>query len=78
MIFLNFSKMHELNAFNSFAKTNLDKKNICFLPSAQDDFEKDEITQEIILEKEDEEPEENSEESSENTERVEDNLIDEN
>ncbi len=78
MIFLNFSKMHELNAFNSFAKTNLDKKNICFLPSAQDDFEKDEITQEIILEKEEEEPEENSEESSENTEKVEENLIDEN
>ena len=80
MIFLNFSRMHELNAFNSFAKTNLDKKNICFLPSAQDDFEKGEITQEIIQEKENEEPEENSEDSSdyENTERIEDNLIEEN
>ena len=79
MIFLNFSDMHELNAFNSFSKTNLDKKNICFLPSCQDDFEKGEIVQEIIQEKEYEDMIENSEDSSdfENTDRIEGNLIDE-
>jgi len=80
MIYLNFSDMHELNAFNSFSKINLDKKNICFLPSCQDDFEKDEGTiQEIIEEKENEEPLENSEDSSdyENTDRIDLNLIEE-
>ena len=77
MIFLKFSDVHELNAFNSFSKANLDKKNICFLPSCQDDFEKDEIVQEIILEKENDEIVENSEESSDydNTEGIDDNLI---
>ena len=73
MIFLKFSDMHELNAFNSFSKINLDKKNICFLPSCQDDFEKDEETiLEIIEEKENDELIENSEDSSdyENTERI--------
>ena len=77
MIFLKFSDVHELNAFNSFSKANLDKKNICFLPSCQDDFEKDEIVQEIILEKENDEMVENSEESSDydNTEGIDDNLM---
>ena len=77
MIFLNFSDMHELNAFNSFAKKNLDKKNICFLPSSQDDFEKGEIVQEVIQEKGYEDMIENSEDSSdvENTERLDGNLI---
>ena len=79
MIFLKFSDVHELNAFNSFSKSNLDKKNICFLPSCQDDFEEDEIVQEIIQEKENEESVENSEESSDydNTEGIEENLIEE-
>ncbi len=80
MIFLNFSDVHDLNAFNSFSKANLEKKNICFLPSCQDVFEKDEIVQEIIMEKEIEQMAENSEESSDldNTEEIDDNLIEEN
>ena len=79
MIFLNFSDVHDLNAFNSFSKCNLDKKNICFLPSCQDSFEENEVVQEIIHEKENEETMENSDDSSdyENTEGLEDNLIEE-
>ena len=62
MIFLKFSETNELNAVDSFSKENLDKKNICFLPSYQDDFdEKD--SKEIIKEKENEEILENSEDS---------------
>ena len=79
MIFLKFSDFHELSTYNSFAKVNLEKKNVCFLPSCQDDFEEDEIVQEIIQEKENEESVENSEESSDydNTEGIEENLIEE-
>ena len=77
MIFLKFSNMHELNAFNSFAKINLDKRNICFLPSCQDDFDKNDTIEEIIQEKKSEESEENSDDSSDydNNEKIEDNLI---
>ena len=39
MIFLKFSEIHELNAMNSFARHNLDLKNICFLPSYEDYYE---------------------------------------
>ena len=46
MIYLKFSDFHELSTFNSFAKTNLEKKNICFLPSCQDDFDEEEIVEE--------------------------------
>lgn len=36
MIFLKFSDLHDLNAANTFARINLDAKNICFLPSSKD------------------------------------------
>jgi hypothetical protein len=77
MIFLKFSDMHELNAFNSFAKINLDKKNSCFLPSCLDDFDKNDTVEEIIQEKKSEESEENSDYSSDydNIEKVADNLV---
>ena len=60
MIFLKFSDSHELNAFNSFAKHNLNLKNICFFPSCLDNFEEGEKENE---EKEEERKEENSEDS---------------
>ena len=77
MIFLKFSDMHELNAFNSFAKINLDKKNSCFLPSCLDDFDKNDTVEEIIQEKKNEESEENSDYSSDydNIEKKADNLV---
>ena len=60
MIFLKFSEPHELNACNSFVRHNLVSKNICFLPSCLDNFDKDEIEEE----KEEEVIGEESEESS--------------
>ena len=36
MIFLKFSDLHDLNAANAYARTNLDEQNICFLPSSKD------------------------------------------
>ena len=41
MIFLKFSEVHDLNAVNSFARNNLDIKNICFLPSYEDNYEEE-------------------------------------
>ena len=48
MLYLKFSDWHELSTFNSFAKVNLEKKNVCFLPSYQDNFDKEEIIKENI------------------------------
>ena len=50
MIYLKFSDFHELSTYNSFAKVNLENKNVCFLPSCQDDFEEDKIVEENIKE----------------------------
>ena len=52
MIFLKFANYHELNALNSFAKMNLDKKNICFLPSCQDYYDNENEDKEGIEKKE--------------------------
>ena len=60
MIFLKFSDTHELNASNSFARHNLDTKNICFFPSCLDDFDEGQVEEE----KEDEKVEESEESSS--------------
>ena len=57
MIFLKFSEIHELNAMNSFARHNLDLKNICFLPSYEDYYEEGDENEE----KEKENGEENEE-----------------
>ena len=46
MIFLKFSDIHDLNAMNSFARHNLDLKNICFLPSYEDNYEEGEENEE--------------------------------
>ena len=46
MIYLKFSDWHELSTFNSFAKLNLEKKNVCFLPTCQDNFDEEEIIEE--------------------------------
>ena len=72
MLFLKFSDVNKLNVTNLFTKTNLDNKNICFLPSYQDNFddeekekEKDEEEkEEEDLEDEDEEEESDSDDSS--------------
>ena len=50
MIYLKFSDFHELSTYNSFAKLNLEKKNVCFLPSCQDNFDKEEIIEEDNIE----------------------------
>ena len=67
MIFLKFSEFHDLNAINFFARTNLDNKNICFLPSYQDNFETKEEEKDG-KEKEEEEEEEEDEEEEESEE----------
>ena len=64
MIYLKFSDFHELSTFNSFAKLNLEKKNVCFLPSCQDDFDEDEIIEENNNEEEKEKSKDFSEEIS--------------
>ena len=64
MIFLKFSDFHELSTYNSFAKVNLEKKNVCFLPSCQDDFEEDKIVEENAIEEEREKSRESSDEVS--------------
>ena len=75
MIFLKFSELRSLNAINLFARMNLDNKNICFLPSYQDNFgeeeqktkkekEKEEEEEEEVEETEEEESEENSDSNS--------------
>ena len=46
MIYLKFSDFHELSTYNAFAKLNLEKKNVCFLPSCQDNFDNEEIVEE--------------------------------
>ena len=63
MIFLKFSEIHELNAMNSFARHNLDLKNICFLPSHEDNYEEGEEIEEKEEEKIEEEEEESESES---------------
>ena len=54
MLYLKFSDWHELSTFNSFAKVNLEKKNVCFLPSYQDNFDEEEIIKENIKDESDE------------------------
>jgi hypothetical protein len=68
MIFLKFSKLHDLNAPNAYAKEMLDRKNICFLPSEgngekekEEDFD-NELNLENKLEEEEEETDEEEEE----------------
>ena len=62
MIFLKFSQLHDLNAMNSFARHNLDLKNICFLPSYEDNYEERDENEEKE-ERHEEEKEEDEEES---------------
>ena len=64
MLSLKFSSVHNLNAVNSYARKNLDEKNISFLPSCKDNFNEDEKENECE-ENENEEIEEESEESNE-------------
>ena len=72
MIFLKFSELSRLNSINLFARTNLDNKNICFLPSYQDNYgedgqkeeKKEKEEEEEEIEEEEEESEENSDSSS--------------
>ncbi len=74
MLFLKFSDVNKLNVTNLFTKTNLDNKNICFLPSYQDNYEEDdqkekekdeeEKEEEEVSENEDEEEESDSDDSS--------------
>ena len=64
MIYLKFSDFHELSTFNSFAKLNLEKKNVCFLPSCQDDFDEEEIIEKNKVEEDDEKSKDFSEEIS--------------
>ena len=78
MIFLKYSKIHDLNAVNSFAKENLDAKNICFLPSFQDNYGLEEEKEESDEGEEEEEEEEESEESSEIDEEMEEEEEEEN
>ena len=67
MIFLKFSEISSLNSINLFARTNLDNKNICFLPSYQDNYGEDEQKEKKEKEEEEEEVEEEEEESEENS-----------
>ena len=63
MLFLKFSDVNKLNVTNLFTKTNLDNKNICFLPSYQDNFDEDGQKEK---EKEKDEEEKEEEEGTEN------------
>ena len=65
MIFLKFSEVHELNAVNSFARHNLDIKNISFLPSYEDNYEDGDIIEDKEERKENNEESESSSSSSE-------------
>lgn len=73
MIFLKFSDIHDLNAMNSFARHNLDLKNICFLPSHEDNYEEGEDNNENEEDKkeEDEENEDSESDSDSNTSAIE-------
>ena len=73
MIFLKFSDIHDLNAMNSFARHNLDLKNICFLPSHEDNYEEGEDNAENEEDKkeEDEENEDSESDSDSNTSVIE-------
>ena len=68
MVSLKFASVHNLNAVNSYARKNLDEKNISFLPSCKDNYNEDERKDEVE-ENEYEEIEEESEESNEFAER---------
>ena len=68
MIFLKFSLSHDLNATNFYARTQLDNKNISFLPSYQDNFEDEEEKEEKEKEEEEESEEEEEEEEEEESE----------
>ena len=57
MMFLKFSDLHTLNAINSYSRNNLDKKNICFLPSCQDQFQEESENQNVAENNNDEEDE---------------------
>ena len=73
MIFLKFSEVHELNAVNSFARHNLDIKNISFLPSYEDNYEDGDIIEDKEERKENNEESESSSSSSEIEEEEEKN-----
>ena len=64
MIYLKFSDWHELSTFNSFAKINLEKKNVCFLPSCQDNFDEEEVVEENNMEEDNEKSKDYSEDIS--------------
>ena len=74
MLFLKFTDVNKLNVTNIFTKNNLDNKNICFLPSYQDNYEEDdqkekdkdeeEKEEEDVSDNEDEEEESDSDDSS--------------
>ncbi len=68
MLSLKFSSVHNLNAVNSYARKNLDEKNISFLPSCKDNYNDDDGKDEVE-ENENEEIEEESEESNEFAEK---------
>ena len=73
MIFLKFSDIHDLNAMNSFARHNLDLKNICFLPSHEDNYEEgeDNAENEEAKNEEDEENEDSESDYDSNTSGIE-------
>ena len=78
LIFLKFSEAHELNAMNSFARRNLDMRNICFLPSVEDNFEEGDEEEEEEKEEgntSDEESESDSDSSNVEIEEDESNLV---
>ena len=71
MLFLKFSDVNKLNVINLFTKTNLDNKNICFLPSYLDNFEEEEGEKEKEKEKDEEEKEEEDDTENEDEEEEE-------
>ena len=79
LIFLKFSEPQELNAMNSFARRNLDMRNICFLPSVKDNFEErdeeEEEKEEGNISDSDEESESDLDSSNGEIEEDESNLV---
>ena len=85
MLFLKFTDVNKLNVTNLFTKMNLDNKNICFLPSYQDNYEedgqKDKEKDEEEKEEENIENEEEEEESdidSDDSSNIKNEIIEEN
>ena len=75
MIFLKFTELRRLNAINLFARTNLDNKNICFLPSYQDHYGEEEQKEKKEKEEEEEEEEKEDEEEEESEENSDSSII---